>query len=93
MKSLNLTLSLAQCGWGGEGLARRLTFYFTGQTIVGTMARFARVMAVAARLSTASADRGDRSAAEIAQFENLAQNDGPLLFQIGKSLRHDALHS
>jgi hypothetical protein len=54
------------------------------------MAGFARFMAVTTRLSTAAADGRDGSTAEIAQFENLTQNDGSSLFEIGESLRQVA---
>jgi hypothetical protein len=90
MKSGNLTFGLAQCGWSGERLTHGLAVYFAGQTIVGAMAGFARLMAVTVGLSTAAADGRNGSAAEIAQFENLAQDDGSSLFEIDKSLRHAA---
>ncbi len=88
MKSRNLTFCLAQCGWSGKGLARRFAVHFTSQTIVGTMAAFARLMTATTGFPTAATDGRDRSAAEIAHFKNLPQNDGSLLFEIDKSLRH-----
>ena len=55
-----------------------------------TVAPFARFVAATAGFPAAATDGGDRSAAEIAQFRNLAQNDGSSLFEIDKSLRHVA---
>ena len=90
MKSRNLTFGLAQCSRGGKGLARRFAVHFTSQTIVGTIAAFARFMAATAGFSTAATDGRDRSAAEIVHFKNLAQNDGSSPFEIDKSLRQVA---
>src|SRR5882724_7571115 len=83
MKGRHLALCFEQFGRCGEAFADRLAIDFPGQTIVGAVAGLAGLMTMAVRFSAGAADSGGATA-EIAEFENLGQNSGPLLFECGK---------
>ena len=84
MKGRHLALCFEQFGRCGEAFADRLAIDFPRQTIVGAVAGLAGLMTMAVRFSAGAADSGDGATAEIAEFENLGQKSGPLLFERGK---------
>jgi hypothetical protein len=81
VKGLDFMLGLLQLGSGRKGLADALTAHFACQAVVGAVAGLTRLVAAAVRLAAAPANRGDGTAAEIAQFQYLNQNGGSFLFQ------------
>ncbi len=81
MKCLYLTLCFAQFGGRREALADRLSIDLASQPEVWAMAGVVGLVTMAGWLSTAAIDGGDRATSKIAQFEDLHQNGGTLLFQ------------
>lgn len=88
VKGLDLTLRFVQFGAGGEGFTDCLAVDLASQAVVGAVARLAALMAVAVGFAAAATDRSDRTAAEIAQLEDLGQDCGSLLFEGSERIKH-----
>ena len=56
------------------------------------MARMPGLVTMAVRFTTATADRGDRAGAKIAQLRDVGEDPGSLAFQIREGIGHAGLH-
>ncbi len=84
MKSFHLTLHLAQFCRRCEALADSLSVYLSSQPDVRAVTRLARLMTMAAWFSAAAFDSRDGAAAKITQLQNLRQDAGAALFEVGE---------
>ena len=90
VEGIDLTLGLLQLGAGRKGFAYGLTVHLARQAVVGAVTGLTGLMTAAVRLAAAPAHRCDRTAAKIAQLQDLSQNSGSLLFQDRKRSRQGA---
>ena len=81
MKSLYLSLRLAQFCGRGKALADGLTIDLAGQTEVRSVAGLVGLMTMTVGLSTATVDRRNGTATKITDLQNLGQDAGAVLLE------------
>ena len=90
MKSLHLTLGLTQFHSRREGFADGLSVDLASQTEVRAVTWVVGLMTMTVGLSATAVNGGDGAATKIAQFQDLDEDTGALLFEGGEGIRQRA---